>query len=530
MNNFVAMPEWTEVQQKSGLDPLGLQAAGVRLYQELVPGISNVTLRTRYYGLYAWLCRDYAINTHDPDREALKKVVRRAEALYALTAAKANADGGREAGVAGVLWAQRKLEDSANARSIDFSPHADPGGEDVQYLKQAWGAFGAAYESQLRETGVLGIADAHSIPVPTPLIGDDLADAFAQAAGDTGVRFLRTLKSGGASINALAEFSRLLPSAIHAQSKERSLYERMLFAEYPEATAHDIARRRTLILALRIAKRLGGDPTPEDVRWILYAGADWDGKALTFREPELDEQRRKWWAYHACDLGRTAYEALLKWLLDVIETYPDGLGADQLVAAAVDALDIEGAGWPTTWRRLVDALPKARNPLSEEDATSEWMLSAEVMEAGTGAEKAPLRSAQAAVELMAVLFRQCNEQRAFIAKQHGGDHVDAAARSFANEMAFLEANADIPLRDLLVRVFRERILNRHLWVAMRKLQYQRDYTFLVESDDGRMRLRAKDGPVFTNPRLGPALTFLRDIHLVGEDGLTKRGETLAHAA
>jgi hypothetical protein len=303
----------------------------------------------------------------------------------------------------------------------------------------------------------------------------------------------------------------------------------MLFAEYPEATAHDIARRRTLILALRIAKCLGGDPAPEDVRWILYAGADWDGNALAFSEPELDEQRRRWWAYHACDLGRTAYEALLKWLLDVIETYPGGLGADQLVAAAVDALDIERAGWPTTWRRLVDALPKARNPLSEEEATSEWMLSAEVMEAGTGAKKAPLRSAQAAVELMAVLFRQCNEQRAFIAKQHGGDHVDAAARSFANEMAFLEANADIPLRDLLVRVLRERILNRHLWVAMRKLQYQRDYTFLVESDEGRMRLRAKDGPVFTNPRLGPALTFLRDIHLVGEDGLTKRGETLAGA-
>jgi hypothetical protein len=157
-------------------------------------------------------------------------------------------------------------------------------------------------------------------------------------------------------------------------------------------------------------------------------------------------------------------------------------------------------------------------------------LSGEVMEAGTGAEKAPLRSAQAAVELLAVLFRQCNDRRAFLAKQHGGDQIEGAARSFANEMAFLEAHADVPLRDLLVRVFRERILNRHLWVAMRKLQYQRDYTFLVEMDDARMRLRAKDGPVFTNPRLRPALTFLRDIHLVDENGLTKRGERLAEGA
>jgi hypothetical protein len=64
---------------------------------------------------------------------------------------------------------------------------------------------------------------------------------------------------------------------------------------------------------------------------------------------------------------------------------------------------------------------------------------------------------------------------------------------------------------------------------MRKLQYQRDYTFLVETDDGRVRLRAKDGPVLTNPRLRTALTFLRDIHLVDENGLTKRGEHLAEA-
>jgi hypothetical protein len=88
MDDLVAVPEWTQVQQKSGLDPLGMQASGVRLYQDLLPGISNVTLRIRYYGLYPWLTNDYARKFHDPDPEHWKKVVRRAEALYALAAAK----------------------------------------------------------------------------------------------------------------------------------------------------------------------------------------------------------------------------------------------------------------------------------------------------------------------------------------------------------------------------------------------------------------------------------------------------------
>jgi hypothetical protein len=346
MDDFVAVPEWSEIQQKSGLDPLGVQAASVRLYQQLVPGISNVTLRTRYYGFYAWLCRDYAVQMHNTDREVLKKTVRRAEALYALAAAKLVRDGEREPGVAGVRWAQRKLAEHGRTGTVDFSAHADPAGSGAKYLQQPWGAFGAAYESQLRETGVLGTAEAHDLPVTTEDIGDGMAEAFAQAAGDAGARFLKTVKAGGVSVSALDNFSRMLPSAIHAQSRERSLYERMLFAEFPEATERDIARRRTLILALRIAKSLAAEPAPEDVRWILYAGADWDGKAFIPREPELAEHRLKWWAYHAGDLGRTGYDGLLKWLLDVLETHPAGLGADQLAGAAVDALDIAKAGWP----------------------------------------------------------------------------------------------------------------------------------------------------------------------------------------
>src|SRR5450631_1575984 len=60
MDDLVVVPEWTRVLQKSGLDPLGLQAPSIRLYQALVPGISNVTPRTRYYGFYPWLSEEYA--------------------------------------------------------------------------------------------------------------------------------------------------------------------------------------------------------------------------------------------------------------------------------------------------------------------------------------------------------------------------------------------------------------------------------------------------------------------------------------
>jgi hypothetical protein len=101
---------------------------------------------------------------------------------------------------------------------------------------------------------------------------------------------------------------------------------------------------------------------------------------------------------------------------------------------------------------------------------------------------------------------------------------NGAFRSLLTEVRFLRANGELPFDQMLGRLLQERVVRRHLWIALRKLRYQNDYTFLFEPDNGRIRLRAKDGPVFTNPRLGPALTFLKDIHLIGEAGLTLLGQ------
>jgi hypothetical protein len=68
--NQIAYPEWTDYREKSGLDPLGMQNSSINLYQRLLPGISNVTLRMRYYGLYAWLADVYPTTFSNAGRVA----------------------------------------------------------------------------------------------------------------------------------------------------------------------------------------------------------------------------------------------------------------------------------------------------------------------------------------------------------------------------------------------------------------------------------------------------------------------------
>jgi hypothetical protein len=217
MQERIAYPEWTQFKKKNGLDPLGMQNGSINLYQRLLPGISNVTLRIRYYGLYAWLASEYAQREGRTDLASWQRTVRRAEALYALAASHHQDDDG----VAGSRWAGRNRSDA----TIRFAGNADPGANGTRYLQQAWGAYGAAYGSQLFETGVLSTAEGHAIPVPSVEFGDGLAQAFAEGTGDLASRYYEAIRRGSVTQGELDDFAPLLPSSIGKDSAERQLYE-----------------------------------------------------------------------------------------------------------------------------------------------------------------------------------------------------------------------------------------------------------------------------------------------------------------
>ena len=79
---------WVEPPRPiKGLDHLGVQAPCIALYTELLPGITNVTDRARYYSFHPWLLWSFD-NRYRVDRslDELKRVLRRAECLFTLVA------------------------------------------------------------------------------------------------------------------------------------------------------------------------------------------------------------------------------------------------------------------------------------------------------------------------------------------------------------------------------------------------------------------------------------------------------------
>lgn len=516
------VPEWTERGQRTGLDPLGMQNSSVKLYQTLVPGISNVTQRMRYYGLYAWLSQVYAHTISDTDPRTWQRFLRRAEALYALVATIH----GDKGGVAGAQWAARKVAERTAGR-MSFAKDAEPGSP-THYLQQAWGAYGAAYGSQLFEIGILSSSERHDIPVPSPGLGEGLAEVFAHAAGDCGQRFIDALDRGSVGRNELELLVQMSPSEIRPKGRERRFYEDILFARSGPQREQDQQRRKTLLLLLRLAEGLDRSPDAWSLRWFAYSGFV-DEQTRWPLDDALAPHALRWKVYHANDLSHVGFEALLKFVLDRLEAHPTGVSLQVLISAMVSDVMANLPLDVGTWQAFVDALELPGNAMREDRPNSELALSYGLTNAhGRGKIYSPADCANA-LRLIATLQKRTAEIKDCLATELGAPD-GTGPRSIATELAFLTANAHLDLREMLSRLFEERVVQRHLWVAVRKLRYQGDYTFLIDADDGRVKLRRKDGPVWTNPRLDTSVRFLRDIHLLDDDGVTELGRAVLGGA
>lgn len=504
-----AAPQWLESRDKHGLDPLGMHNSSIQTYQSLLPGISNVTQRLRYYSLYAWLSCHYAKEIGDTNSEIWRHFLRRAEALYAL-AAVTNQD---RVGVAGSRWAAKFLAASAG-RNIDFQVAARE-----QYLANAWGAYGAAYGSQLLEVGIFNHAKEHEIEVASPEVGEDLGKAFSNAAGTAGDKFLRVIERGVTSARHLESFKPMMPSSIVSQSREHKLAQRILFASLDGARDSDLQRRRTMLLLLDLAEATNRVPSEWQWRWSAYSGLI--GPHRRWRLPaELERHRLQWRLYQANELCHVSYSVLLRMILDRLSDHPYGVVLDQLIGDVVKDLTRTLIIRPRTWNDWVSRCVQSVEPIAStrdsERSLTEFLLDdgAEGSEAGS-----------AALSLLAAVQRRTIDIRGEIETRFAGS-LSGGSRSLLSELRFFEHVGEEPFSDTLSRLLSERIVQRHVWVAVRKLRHQGDYTFLLEPDEGRIRLRHLYDPVVTAPRFGPTISFLRDLRLLDDQGITKSGTRL----
>lgn len=161
-------------QQITGLDHLAVQAPCTELYGRLLPGITNVTDRARYYTFYPWVIWSFDKRGWRRFDEEFVARFRRADCLFTLVAIRhARVSGGAYEDHAGaavgsgkLAEAEKRLDESTEIRLDEFATRE---GGASRYFKNKMGGLGQYYIGVLRELRILS-GDSSGGPKYTRLL------------------------------------------------------------------------------------------------------------------------------------------------------------------------------------------------------------------------------------------------------------------------------------------------------------------------------------------------------------------------
>ena len=180
---------------------------------ELLPGLTNVTDRARYYSLYPWVLWSYEASGGKLDQESVIRAVRAADCLLTLIAERhahklAEHITGDSIGMIGrdtLVPALQRLETGDALRLSDYSGTAE---SERRYFKNKFGGLGQYYRGTLFDLQILNSAEGQ-VPGYTALRGAAIAKAVD--AGVPGDLFWRTLNRDTISIKALDDLYAFCP-------------------------------------------------------------------------------------------------------------------------------------------------------------------------------------------------------------------------------------------------------------------------------------------------------------------------------
>lgn len=495
INMIQSLPEWTEMGSDSGLDPLAMARPSEIIYQNLLPGISTITVRMRYYSFLSWVVNTYAADIGNTNPDEFFKFQRNAEALYALIGVYDSYN----TGLAGAIWASRILFEN-KAEIIDFAKSAQQ--KNGGLLQNRKGALGGIYGTQLQEMNLITSSAEHEIKIPTER-GKSLAKAFEETLGSLTNIFKAAILEGKISRTNLKKLEILKPSEINANTEEGKLLMDILLGSTKNPSSSDLYRRDSLLRILNYAKSTKSIPVDHKVRWSWFHSLR--------EQPDLDP----WLVYHVNDLLILGYETLLKRSLEIMRGQPD---------SSVGLLELPKLVFETQF----DSEVKEPFLKSVKLNGSEEELANTIMKLGGKTAMLSDEAVAAAITLIQNILSWANMH-----DQEIGNFFTASSafQSINTELKFVQSLNDATVNEVLSKILTERILKRHLWVASQKFRNQPfKYTFLFEFDEGMLRFRHASDAQLGYPRISQAIQFLEDIKLLDKDeGISEYGDAVLSA-
>jgi hypothetical protein len=505
---------------RGGQDHLAVQALSEALYRQLVPGITNLTNRARYYSFYPWLLWRYEQHRAKSSLD-LSQTIRRGECLLALVTerhARNLGDADHAFGVVGSVVISRALRDTDVASQIDLGRLArrhESGADNSEiYFLNEYGGLGQYYRGPLQLLGLFQDGFHYTLERAEPI-----ARAFDAAV--PGQRFFALLEHGVVTLSDLDEVQAFCMCGLGANSGERDLLKAVFFEQngpHPVGTW----QRDSLGLFLDLVKNIGTVPShfENTFRAALYTGSV-DAKTSWGLSPHLESARHRWAVYERGELLAVAAQALFWAALRPLEEHggriPSMSAWEKLMRDEIrQALGAEGQV------AFSDAVDNAKRRMPKLIA---WADAGH--EAPLGDELPTIASENTADAVQQLIVKATTLNALLVARSSIVGNPYAEFGLSSDYLGFYPVNLaglalaagrewnGLSVGDVCFWVMRRWGVENHLRVALRKLHQESYDTFCVRpTDTGFVLAREIPGPTFTSPRIRTSFRILRDLGLV----------------
>ena len=514
--------------QVGGLDHLAVQAPGINIYGRLLPGITNVTDRARYYSFYPWLIWSFDRRGYRKFDDEFKERLRRADCLFTLIAERhAYLTGADYEDHAGAMVGSNTLARVAKALgpsdTVTLSNYSKREGAKARYFKNPLGGLGQYYLGVLRELEILGGDTSDGVKY-TRQIGKDIAEHVN--TGFDGDLFLSLVKSDSVTSQQLDALSTACPCQLRNNPAEVNFLVDLFFARGRFHAPEALSRRHTLqsILHLSTLLSANNDQISEaKFRACTYSNG-LPNNQLWATPDSLAQNRARWSVYARHELLSVATQGLFYALLDGYEESGHRFQASpQLVDWFISTPEIQEAlaaiGAKKRFSQIIETTGARLPPLTNwSDPKHEIQLTELLVQFCRNYKSAENRRhivAAALLVLISLAQRLSTENRAYgdlVFEDGYFNHYPINLQSFQSHVA--NTWSSMTAAEVLKWLLLHWGIDNHLRVALRKLRTSSQSTFRIRPSDHGLDVTEIPRAVHTQPRFKQALRILKDLGIL----------------
>lgn len=500
----------------TGRDPLGIQNSSITTYARLLPGMTNLTLRLRYYGFYMWIIREF-YKKHEGSTDFTHRehynFIRRGELILAFLMER-NAP--NEKSIIGSDFTGNHLDEVDNKGYFDIHLGADKLKDTVKgsvYWDFRSGALGQYYAGALSNLELIN-TDGQFFQLEKR--GEELANAFSESINETAQRkFLEIIESGRLTEDDIQQLDTFRINNISPLSSEWEFYIEMLSNKDGDGFQDSqgvstFMRKETIKLLLDYYKQQGY--TNDDRAFILHQ--------FNLNNQSLSSGASfGWYYYYLNEAFHIAAEGVF-WSLLVeldgrpkeVEGFIDNL-VNPVLIIAENELNIKAS------KNLLDVILSVENKAIPELLNDIHQLHKKI----DNTSVVLLRS----LELMMSIYRLINDlQNQILDFEKKYKIILQKGRVSENMKVFIDDAIEYDF-GFFIRNTVRKIMNDHVNTAYRKMGNGESNLLKFMIEDGIISHIQTMAPRHTSPRLRAVSNFLHDLSLIdSKNKLTNHGISL----